>query len=69
MKDSAIIKNENLAKQIEDNALDKATDSTKNVNVVTTKGGDVVQTNQNITHHSTSMNNTDPIYGKFLYGV
>lgn len=66
--DKSAVVDANFANTLNENALAK-TGSKGATNIVTSKGGDQVVTNQNVTHTSTSIGNPDPVYGKFLYGV
>ena len=69
MKDiehSAMIKNADVAKKVEDNALDKAKDARTQNNIVATRGGDQVVTNQNITSTFTDIGNPDMVLGRLL---
>lgn len=66
--DKSDVVDANFANTLNENALAK-TGSKGATNIVTSKGGDQVVTNQNVTHTSTSIGNPDPVYGKFLYGV
>ena len=68
MKDiehSAMIKNADVAKKVEDNALMNKDSRTQN-NIVATRGGDQVVTNQNITSTFTDIGNPDMVIGRLL---
>jgi|TARA_R110001583_G_scaffold181331_1_gene338538 hypothetical protein len=66
MKDSAMIKNADIAKKVEDNALDRAKGASGQMNIVTTHGGNSNTSVQNITSTSTNMTNQDMILGRLL---
>ena len=66
---SADVFDPKFAKRLSENALAKTAESKGGTNILTSKGGNVVTTNQSVTNQSTSIVNNDPVYGKFLYGA
>ena len=69
MKDSAMIKNETFAKDVEDSAIKKEKNSVQ-TNIITTHGGNTAVSNQNITSSSTNMTNPDIMLGRlFANGI
>ena len=66
---SADVFDPKFAERLNQNALAKTAESKGGTNILTSKGGNVVTTNQSVTNQSTSIVNNDPVYGKFLYGA
>jgi hypothetical protein len=69
LKESAIAKNETLAKDINDNALEKAVQPSVTQTIISQGGNINTQTTENTFKNNQSIENTDPVYGKFLYAV
>ena len=65
---SADVFDPKFAERLNQNALAK-TESKGATNIVSSTGGNVVTTNQSVTHQSTSIGNKDPVYSKFLYAT
>ena len=67
MKDSAMIKNKNVGKEIEENALGKAGAGVQQSQTfVTTHGGNTAVSNQNIAVNQKHIVNPDMIVGRLV---